>query len=100
MTTERLEHGEDDLTATCIDGQALDEVEASVRTGIVLLIKSVEVHHAQELLTANRSFIEVLHVGTDRVVAVGDIEFEFLRLHTGRTEGVDIFHHQVPSTVT
>ena len=73
MAAEGLEDGEDDLTGGGIDRESLDEVEPSVRTGVVLLVKSVEVHDSDELFAADGSFVEVLHIGADGVVAIGDV---------------------------
>ena len=98
MGTERFEYREDDLTGGRIDCQSFDEVEPTIGVGVILLIESVQIHDAQQLFTADRSFIEILDVGSYGVVPVGDIEFELLLVDTGSTEGVDIFHHQVPCT--
>ena len=96
MFAERLQYREDDLTARGINGQSFQKVEAAIGAGVMLLVQAVEVHHANQLLTADRTFIQVLHVRSYRVVSIGDVEFEFLRLNTRGTEGIDILHHQVP----
>ena len=98
MGTEGFEHREDDLTGGRIDCQSFNEVKPSVWVSVILLIESVQIHDAQQLFAADRSFIEILDVGSDGVVPVGDIEFELLLVDTGSTEGVDILHHQVPCT--
>ena len=100
MATERLQHREDDLTSARLDGESFDEVESSVRAGVVFLIEAVEVHDADELLAVDRSFGEVLHVRSDRVVAVHDVQFELIGVDAGCSEGIDILHHQVPRTAS
>ena len=68
----------------------------------MFLVQAVEVHHAQQLLAVDRlrSFVQVLHVRSHRVVAVRDVEFELVLVDAGRAEGVDVFHHQVPCAAT
>ena len=94
---EGLEYREDDLTTGRVYGEAFQEVESSVRVGVVLRVQAVEVHHADELLALDGSFVEVLYVCSDRVVAVGDVQFELLLVDAGCSKCIDIFHHQVPS---
>ena len=82
VLTERLQYREDDLTARSIDRQSFEEVEPTVRANVVLLVKAVEVHHADQLLAVDRSFVEVLHVRAHRVVTIGHVQLEFLTLYT------------------
>ena len=98
MRTERLQYREDNLTAGRINGQSFEVVKSSVRAGIVLLIQAVKIHHAEQLLAINRPFVDILHVRTDRIVAVGDIKFKFILVNTGCSQGIDILHHEVPCT--
>ena len=98
MASERLQNREDNLAAARINGQTLDEVEPAIRAGVMLLVQAVEVHYADQLLTADGAFVQILDIRSHRVVPVGHVEFKFLLLNTGGAERVDIFHHQVPRT--
>ena len=93
VTTERLQHGEDDATVRRIYRQSLNKIELTVRRGVILRIQTVQVHHAHQLLTLDRTLVQILHVGADRVVAVHDVQFELLTRHRGSTQRVDILHH-------
>ena len=73
MVTKRFQHREDDFSAGRIDGQSFEVVETSVRCLVILLIQAVEVHHAQQLLAFDRTFVQILHVRADGVVTIGDV---------------------------
>ena len=96
MASERLQNREDDLTAARINGQTLDEVEATIRAGVMFLVQTVEVHDADQLLAADRTLVQVLDIRAHRIVAVCHVQFKFLLLNTGCAERVDVLHHQVP----
>ena len=73
MRAKRLQYREDDFTGRGVHGESFEEVQSSIRAGIVFLVQSVQIHNAEQLLSIDRSFVQVLHVRTDGVVAVGDV---------------------------
>ena len=73
VRTERLQYGEDDSAVRRDGGVALYIVEATIGVGVVLLVQTVEVHHAKQLLAFDVAFRKVLYVGSYRVVAVHDV---------------------------
>ena len=66
----------------------------------MFLVQAVQVQYADELFAADVTFVEVLHVGSDGVVAVRDVQFETVGIDAGSAEGVDILHHQIPCAAT
>ncbi len=98
VRTERLQYGEDNASVGGIDRQPLYIVELAVGVRILLLVESVEVHHPEQRFALDCPFCNVLHICTDRVVAVGYIEFELIGRDTRCAEGIDVLHHQIPCT--
>ena len=93
---ERLYHGEDDSSARGLDGVAFDEVVLAVGVVLVVVVQSVEVHHAQQRGVLESFLGEIAQVGTVVVAVVFDVELEFLFLYGLGTQRVDVLHHQVP----
>ena len=73
MASERLQNREDDLAAARINGQTLDEVEPAIRAGVMFLVQAVEVHYADQLFAADRTFVQILDIRSHRVVPVGHV---------------------------
>ena len=73
MPSERLQNREDDLAAARINGQTLDEVEPTIRAGVMFLVQAVEVHYADQLLAADGSLVQILDIRAHRVVPVGHV---------------------------
>ena len=92
---EGLKHRKDDPALIRVDGIAFHKIEYPIWLRIVLVVQPVQVHQGQQGNTRLVSLRQVTLFSCTRLL-IKHIELEILPFQLSGSNGVDVFHHQVP----
>ena len=97
ITTKWLQHGEYHAPRRRHRRIPFHIVKLTIWWWVITRIHTVHLHHAQQLLAFYRTFHQVLHIRSHRVIAIMHIQFELITWHLRRAYRIDVLHHQIPS---
>ena len=98
---ERFQHGEEDppvagLNGTAAGGSPVDEVEHPVGRRVELLVQVIKVEYPEKGCSFDPAFIDVSGRYSVGVSGIKNVEVEVVGLKLVSTQGINIFHHQLP----
>ena len=101
VLTERLRGGEIDTSVRGVDGTAVDmgtvdEVEDTIRRGILMLVQTVETHQTNQRNALLRTLREESVRRTLHIAGVQNVQAELVGRNLIGRQAIDVLHHQLP----
>ncbi len=96
MLAKGFHYRENDLTRRGLDRIALQIIETAINICFLIGIQAVKVHHLQQWGTVDFSGGDISQFVTRGVTQVFNVQFEVVFLDLVGTQGIDIFHRQIP----
>ncbi len=97
MLAKRLKHREYNTSGRRKNRISFHKVKLSIGVWSVFRIQIIQIHYPeQDFIFCGIAFGNILHISTNRVIPIYDIEFKVILLNIHCSQVIHVFHHQIP----